>query len=240
MRGLSAREDSSMLIHVWGEYGLYTRPEFASDRVSYPVPPLSTITGLLEAFFWKRGVVWLVQRVYVLSEVRHVQIMRNERLVDADCARTQRRALFVKAPSYVVDARPASAEPEQEGKALAMTERWLLQGRSRRPLFLGSRECLAYLGPPPDDYAERAAAVNRDMPPLGRMPSAILYDERGTPLGTEWTEHLWDRDSGSYGFAGGPRRPRRVATPEFAPPAVGEADAGEVWVGAPSSRAVRR
>ena len=93
-----------MLIHIWGEYGLYTRPEFAADRVSYPVPPFSTLNGLLEAFFWKRDVTWCIERVYVLSQVLYVPIMRNERMIEEGSVRTQRRSLYVKAPMDEVDA----------------------------------------------------------------------------------------------------------------------------------------
>lgn len=121
-----------MLIHIWGEYGLYTRPEFAADRVSYPVPPFSTLTGLLEAFYWKRDVTWYIERVYVLSQVRYVQVMRNERMVEEGSVRTQRRSLYVKRPSYVVQARPQSPDFAQENKAVAMAYRWLHHGRTRQ------------------------------------------------------------------------------------------------------------
>ena len=187
-----------MLLHVRAEYGLYSRPEFSADRVSYPVPPFSTVKGLLEAFFWKRGVWWHVERVYVLSELRYVQIMRNERMIEQGSRRTQRRALFVKAPSYVVQATPKSRDYMQAGKAVAMAYRWLHTGRTRQGLFLGARECVAHIGLPPLDYEARASKVNRHMPPLGRMPTSVLYDERGNPLGTEWGDYTYDRTNGSY------------------------------------------
>lgn len=252
-----------MLIHVRAEYGLYSRPEFSADRVSYPVPPFSTVKGMLEAFYWKRGVVaddgsvgpsvvWRVDRVYVLSEVRYVQIMRNERMIEEGSARTQRRALFVKAPSYVVQATPTCKDRAQENKALDMAHRWLTQGRTRQGLFLGSRECVAYIGTPPLDYERRAVRVNRGMPPLGRMPTSVLYDEQGTPLGTEWGDYEYDRSTGSYSvvresvvvptlrrpaeppLARGGSRARVAARAE--PVAEESAADLDVWVNGPSSR----
>ena len=187
-----------MLIHIWGEYGLYTRPEFAADRVSYPVPPFSTLTGLLEAFYWKQNVTWRIERVYVLSQVRYVQVMRNERMVEEGSVRTQRRSLYVKQPSYVVQAKPQSPDFAQENKAVAMAYRWLHHGRTRQGLFLGTRECVAHLGLPPLDYEERASRINRDIPPLDSMPVNVLYDGRGNPIGTEWGDYTYDRSNGSY------------------------------------------
>ena len=187
-----------MLIHIWGEYGLYTRPEFAADRVSYPVPPFSTLNGLLEAFFWKRDVTWCIERVYVLSQVLYVPIMRNERMIEEGSVRTQRRGLYVKAPSYVVQAKPTSRDYMQAGKAVAMAYRWLHTGRTRQGLFLGTRECVAHIGLPPLDYEMRAVKRNRDMPPLGQMPVNVLYDAHGTPIGTEWGDYTYDRTNGSY------------------------------------------
>ena len=40
---------AEIAVKVWGEYALFTRPEFKSERVSYQVITPSAARGLLEA-----------------------------------------------------------------------------------------------------------------------------------------------------------------------------------------------
>lgn len=187
-----------MLIHVYGDYGLFARPDLAGDRVSYPVPPFTAVRGMLEAFFWKRESGWLVSRVWVLSPVAYAQLMRNERDGGAP---TQRRALVLKSPSYVV-----SASPTGGAKYLAMAADWLRVGRTRKPLAMGTREFAAYMRPAPPDYLDqaRAAAALRPELVVGRMPVRISYAPDGTPLSVEWGDYDYDPATGCYQLA---RRP---------------------------------
>ena len=42
-------------ILVEGEYALFTRPEFKVERVSYDVPTVSAMEGLIKSIYWKRS-----------------------------------------------------------------------------------------------------------------------------------------------------------------------------------------
>lgn len=192
-----------MLIHVHGEYGLFTNPAMPADRVSFAVPPFSTLGGLLRAFYWKRGIDWKINRVWVMNELTFCQVMRNERIPSEKEPITQRHTLYVRNPSYVIHAQIIATEGGQEErhaqelKGAAMAGAWLRSGRRRLPPFLGARECGDFLAPPPwADFEERAARKNLRMPKLGSMPTKILYDETGTPVGAEWGEYVWE--NGSY------------------------------------------
>ena len=183
-----------MLIHIWGDYGLFSRPELASNRVSYPVPPWSAVTGILEAIFWKRGCIWRVDRVYVLRRIEYIPIMLNERQISNKT--TQRTSLFLKKPEYVVDATPTGVEPR---KYQDMASKFVEIGRSRRRIFLGTKECAAFFGPPPCDFTDRAARANRGRSgDLGNMPLRIMYREDGHPLGEEWSPYVFNGEGGFY------------------------------------------
>ena len=43
-------------ILVEGEYALFTRPEFKVERVSYDVPPVSAMEGLIKSIYWKPAI----------------------------------------------------------------------------------------------------------------------------------------------------------------------------------------
>ena len=42
----------SVMVEVWGDYALFTRPELKVERVSYDVMTPSAARGLLEAIYW--------------------------------------------------------------------------------------------------------------------------------------------------------------------------------------------
>ena len=199
-------DNGCMLFHTGADYALFTRPETPADRVSYPVPPFTALRGLLLNHFYKRGLDWQILRVWVLSEVRYVPIMRNELVTGRpmEDARTQRRALFLKSPEYVIEAMPVPKEPSFSGqvsKWMVMAQAWLNSGRHRAPPFLGTRECGAWLRPPAKGFQERARSVNRGLDPdLGNMPLRIVYRSDGdpTPLSAVWSRYTYDRDLGLY------------------------------------------
>ena len=187
-----------MLIHVKGPYGLFTNPETPAERVSYPIPPFTAVRGMLEAFYWKRGLEYMVRRVYVLNPIRFTPVMRNERHFNG--SPTQRRALFVYEPEYVVDFLALGAEPTKYAEMIAT---WASSGRRRLPVFLGTRECPARVGLPPVDFLERAERANRSHPPsLGAMPRKIYYDADGTPTSSEWHEYVFNAERGFYHLRG--------------------------------------
>lgn len=43
-------------LHVWGQHGLFTRPELKVERFSYDVMTPSAARGILEAVHWKPAI----------------------------------------------------------------------------------------------------------------------------------------------------------------------------------------
>ena len=62
----------------WGEYALFTRPEFKVERVSYEVMTPSAARGILEAIFWKPEFTWVIDSIAVLNPIQRVSLLRNE------------------------------------------------------------------------------------------------------------------------------------------------------------------
>lgn len=156
-------------LQVWGQHGLFTRPEMKVERVSYDVMTPSAARGILEAIHWKPAIVWRIDRIHVLNPIRFQSIRRNEvghkapagkikqamnrgdlegvqLLVDDD--RQQRASTVLVAPRYVIEAHfdltsKAGAE-DSVGKHLDIFNRRAARGQCFHQPCLGTREFAAH------------------------------------------------------------------------------------------------
>lgn len=70
---------SRFMIHVWGEFACFTRPEMKVERFSYPVITPSAARGVLDAIYCKPVKFrWQVLQVELLSPPRMIALRRNE------------------------------------------------------------------------------------------------------------------------------------------------------------------
>lgn len=65
-------------LEVWGDYGLFTRPEFKVERVSYDIITPSAARGIIEAIYWKPAIRWVIDKIHVYNELEFTNIRRNE------------------------------------------------------------------------------------------------------------------------------------------------------------------
>ena len=163
-------------LHIWGRYGLFTRPELKVERVSYDVITPSAARGILEAIHWKPAIRWVIDRIHVLEPIRFQSIRRNEVghkapagkiksamkrgdladlqiLVDED--RQQRASTVLVAPAYVIEAHfelTTKAGPDDtEGKHLDIFNRRAAKGQCFNQPSLGTREFVAHFALIPPD-----------------------------------------------------------------------------------------
>ncbi|AEB11036.1 type I-C CRISPR-associated protein Cas5c [Marinithermus hydrothermalis] len=143
-------------IRVWGEYALFSRPEFKVERVSYPVITPSAARGVLEAIFWKPEIRYQIRRIGVLKPGRQVAILRNEIasrqgrtpiIVEHD--RQQRTSLVLKDVAYLIEAeihlRSHATEPVF--KYTDQFRRRVERGQYHHTPYLGTREFTAFFAP---------------------------------------------------------------------------------------------
>ncbi len=156
-------------LEVWGQHGLFTRPEMKVERVSYDVMTPSAARGILEAIHWKPAIVWRIDRIHVLHPIRFQSIRRNEvghkapagkikqamnrgdleglqLLVDDD--RQQRASTVLVAPRYVIEAHfdltPKAGAEDSVGKHLDIFNRRAERGQCFHQPCLGTREFAAH------------------------------------------------------------------------------------------------
>lgn len=154
----------SVMVEVWGDYALFSRPEMKAERVSYDVMTPSAARGLLDAIFWHPGLKWRIERIHVCAPIRFINIRRNEvkSVISARTARTamergncdlylcasediqQRAALLLRDVHYVIEAHfdmtEKAAKGDNPGKFQEMTKRRLSKGQFYHQPYFGCRE----------------------------------------------------------------------------------------------------
>lgn len=196
-----------VMLHVWGDYACFTRPEMKVERVSYDVMTPSAARGVLDAIHWKPGLLWTVDRIHVLRPIRFDSIRRNElgSKISVTNVRTAMRAGTAEGPhayigedrqqrastllrdvAYVIEAHfefTGAAKPDDtEGKHLSMFRRRASKGQCFHRPYLGTRE-----------FAADFALVEGEMP-----ASTLPREQRNRDLG--WMLHDIDHGSGEPRF----------------------------------------
>ncbi|MEK6443823.1 type I-C CRISPR-associated protein Cas5c [Pseudonocardia sp. T1-2H] len=183
-----------VVVQVWGDGALFTRPELKVERVSYPVMTPSAAVGVLESIFWKPEMTWRVVAIEVLNPIRQFTQRRNEttdlaslteaasgrRRIDTVAHRVQRNAVCLRDVAYRIHAhvdlreratKPAAAYRDQFRRRVG-------RGSCFSQPYLGTREFTAYFGEPDE---RPAIEVTED---LGIMLHTV--DHSTTPASFTW------------------------------------------------------
>ncbi|MGH3913695.1 MAG: type I-C CRISPR-associated protein Cas5c [Pseudonocardiaceae bacterium] len=162
----TSRGAPPVVVQVWGDGALFTRPELKVERVSYPVMTPSAAVGVLEAIFWKPEFAWRVVAIEVLKEIRQFTQRRNEttdlasladaasgrRRIDTVAHRVQRNAVCLREVAYRIHAhvvlRPGATKTEAAYRD--QFRRRVTRGSCFTQPYLGTREFSAYFGDPDD------------------------------------------------------------------------------------------
>lgn len=199
-------------LKVWGQHGLFTRPEMKVERVSYDVMTPSAARGILEAIHWKPAIIWRIDRIHVLNPIRFQSIRRNEvghkapagkikqamnrgdleglqLLVDED--RQQRASTVLVAPRYVIEAHfdltAKAGADDSVGKHLDIFNRRAARGQCFHQPCLGTREFAAHFELIPSDA------------PLPSAAPDMMTAEHGYGTPRDLGFMLWDIDHAASG-----------------------------------------
>lgn len=156
----------AVVVQVWGDGALFTRPELKVERVSYPVMTPSAAVGVLEAIYWKPEFRWRVVAIEVLNPIRQFTMRRNETIdlaslseaasgrkrVDTVAHRVQRNAVCLRDVAYRIhchlDVRDHADKPEAAYRD--QFRRRVRRGSCFSQPYLGTREFTAFFGEPDD------------------------------------------------------------------------------------------
>lgn len=185
----------ALTVQARGRYAAFTRPEFSSERVSYPVMTPTAAAGLLSAIFWKPQFRYVVEQIDVLAPVSWTTLRRNESgtaitaehrrvgYLNVDREVQQRMTAMLRDVHYRVHAHVwvhPEAQEQDPAKWRDQFVRRVARGQSFRTPFLGMREFHADIAPADDT---RAVDWTED---LGIMLHSVTYNDRTAKESYDW------------------------------------------------------
>ncbi|SEH38348.1 CRISPR-associated protein Cas5d [Ruminococcus flavefaciens] len=199
-------------IIVEGDYALFTRPEFKVERVSYDVPTISAIEGLIKSVYWKPAIRIIVDKIIVFNPIRFINIRRNEikckiplssvksqmkgkgsAEIYASEQRSQRAGMLLRDVKYGIEfhfeltGNRSEHEDECEEKHYNIMLRRLRNGQFFRQPCLGCREFSVKRMELVDDFDMSLidSELEGDID-LGFMLYGLKFDDGGKPVNDDW------------------------------------------------------
>ena len=195
-------------VEVKGEFACFSRPEFKAERVSYDVITPSAARGLLESVFWHPGMRYIVDKIYLLSEISFANIKRNEVASKVSASNVQkvinsgkgalylatpldiqqRATMLLKDVHYIIEAHFNMTEKanatDNTGKFQEMLKRRLRKGQNYHQPYLGCREFPAQVSLFEGDVNTLKLAYADEDKDLGFMLYDLDYSDKDniTPM----------------------------------------------------------
>lgn len=138
---------------VSGRYALFSDPvnRVGGEKLSYQVPTYQALKGILESIYWKPTFTWVIDKVRVMKPIRSQS--QGVRPIDYRGGNTLSIYTYLSDVEYQVQAhfewnmnRPEMEADRNENKHHNIARRYIQKG-GRRDIFLGTRECQAYVEP---------------------------------------------------------------------------------------------
>lgn len=138
---------------VWGKQALFTDPitKIGGEKFSYQIPTYEAIKGILRSIYWKPTLVWHIDRIRIMKPIQMQS--KSTKPLNWEGGNTLAIYTFLQDVEYQVEAHFSWNEHETElagdrikEKHEAIAQRMLDRG-GRFDVFLGTRDCQAYVEP---------------------------------------------------------------------------------------------
>ena len=139
---------------IYGKYALFSDPvtRVGGEKFSYQIPTYQALKGICESIYWKPTFRWVIEEIRVLNPIR----TENKGIRPINYHKNGNTLSFytflydveyeVKAHFEWNENRPDLEKDRNENKHFFVAKRMLERG-GRRDIFLGTRECQAYVEP---------------------------------------------------------------------------------------------
>ena len=150
---------NSVCCRVYGRQALFSDPltRMGGEKHSYPVPTYQALKGILESVYWKPTFQWVIDRVRVMNPIQTQS--KGVRPIEYGGGNTLSIDTYLTDVEYRIQAhfewnrnRPDLEQDRSEHKHFQIARRMIERG-GRRDIFLGTRECQAYVEPAEFDAA---------------------------------------------------------------------------------------
>lgn len=171
---------------VYGRYACFTDPftHIGGEKLSTMIPTYQALKGILESIFWKPTIIWHIDEVRVMNLIQ-TESKGTKPMKYNSPGNTLSYQTCLKNVRYRVRAhfefnlnRPDLAADRNVKKHHSIAHRALKNG-GRRDIFLGTRDCQAYVEP--CDFNEGVGEYdNAGLMNFGLMMHGFSYpDEHG-------------------------------------------------------------
>jgi len=153
MQSQFTRKRNSVEFEVYGKYALFSDPvtRVGGEKFSYQVPTYQALKGVLESVYWKPTFIWVIDAVRVMNRIQTEG--KGIRPIKMSGGNDLAYYTYLKDIKYQILAhfewnenRPNLQDDRNENKHHNMAKRSIEKG-GRRDIFLGTRECQAYVVP---------------------------------------------------------------------------------------------
>lgn len=138
---------------VTGDYALFTDPlmKLGGEKMTTQIPTYQALKGIVESIYWKPSIVWIIDEVRVMNPIRMES--KGVRPINLSGGNTLANYTYLRDVKYQVRAhfimnkqRMDLQADFNENKHHNIAKRCVNAG-GRRDIFLGTRECQAYVEP---------------------------------------------------------------------------------------------
>ena len=183
---------------VSGDYALFSDPimRVGGEKSSYQIPTYEALKGVLASVYWKPTFIWYIDAVRVMNPIQ--TITKGIRPIKYHGGNDLSYYTYLKDCRYRVrahfewnDNRPELAGDRNENKHHNIAKRSIVKG-GRRDVFLGTRECQAYVEPCVFDEGEGAYDHTPELS-FGLMYHGITYADEAYSEETQgkMTARFW-------------------------------------------------
>lgn len=185
---------------VYGDYGLFSDPitRVGGEKFTYQVPTYEAVKGILQSIYWKPTIIWIIDSIRVMNPIQ-TETKGVRPIKYSSDKNDLSYYTYLKNCCYQVRAhfiwnenRPELANDRNENKHHNIAKRMIQRG-GRRDIYLGCRECQAYVKP--CVFGEGEGAYDH-VPELsfGLMYHGITYADEAYSEETKnkMTVNLWN------------------------------------------------
>lgn len=146
--------NSTVELEVIGDYALFSDPilRVGGEKSTYQIPTYEALKGVLASVYWKPTFIWYIDEVRVMNPIqtevkgiRPIKYHKNENEL-AYYTYLKKCRYQIRAHFEWNQNRPELSKDRIENKHREMALRAIKKG-GRRDVFLGTRECQAYVEP---------------------------------------------------------------------------------------------
>lgn len=139
---------------VYGDNALFSDPitRIGGEKCSYQIPTYEAMKGVLHSIYWKPVFIWIVDEVRVMKQIR-METKGVRPIRYSDGSNDLSYYTYLRDVEYRVRAhfewnlrRDELACDRNENKHYEIAKRSIAAG-GRRDVYLGTRECQAYVEP---------------------------------------------------------------------------------------------